>query len=445
MKVHLIAIGGSVMHNLGLALKSNGHTVTGSDDEIYDPAKSRLSAAGLLPDQIGWNEDCVHKDLDAVIVGKHARANNPELQKAQELGLKIYSFPSFVAEMSKEKKRIVIAGSHGKTSTTSMVMHVARKCGVEFDYLVGAQLDGFDNMVQLSDAPYIIIEGDEYLTSPLDDRPKFLHYKAHAAVITGIAWDHMNVFPTFEFYVKQFQDFVASTEEDAVVYYYKNDVELTKLEKQFVLGKMQPYTGFEYKNLEVGTEITLGKHQAIVPIFGAHNMQNLEAAYLLCQTMGINEESFLSAIADFRGPSRRMERLEEAKDSTVFIDFAHAPSKVKATLDAVLDRYKDKSVVACLELHTYSSLNKAFLPQYFETLKGADEAIVLYDPHALKMKKMDSLNKEEVAAAFGGAVQVFDDPNQLKSQLDSMEKKDKIFLMMSSGPWGGIDLKEVFA
>lgn len=445
MKVHLIAIGGSVMHNLGLALKSNGHLVTGSDDEIYDPARSRLNAAGLLPNQIGWNKDWIHEDLDAVIVGKHARANNPELQKAQELGLKIYSFPSFVAEMSKKKKRIVIAGSHGKTSTTSMVMHVARKCGVEFDYLVGAQLDGFDNMVQLSDAPYIIIEGDEYLTSPLDDRPKFLHYKAHAAVITGIAWDHMNVFPTFDFYVKQFHDFVESTDRDAVVYYYQNDVELAKLAKQFASGKMQSYTGFAYKNQEVGTEITLGGQQAIVPIFGAHNMQNLEAAYLLCQTMGINQKSFLSAIEDFKGPSRRMERLKEAKDSTVFIDFAHAPSKVKATLNAVLDRYKDKSVIACLELHTYSSLNKAFLPQYFETLKGAEEALVLYDPHALKMKKMDSLNKEDVAEAFGGMVKVFNDPSQLKSQLVTMEKKDRVFLMMSSGPWGGINLKEVFA
>lgn len=444
MKIHLIAIGGSVMHNLALALKTNGHIVSGSDDEIYDPAKSRLDAADILPDKIGWDENRIHIGLDAVIVGKHARANNPELLRAQSLGLKIYSFPSFVAEMSKQKKRIVIAGSHGKTSTTSMVMHVAKRCGIDFDYLVGAQLDGFDNMVQLSDAPFIIIEGDEYLTSPLDDRPKFLHYNAHAAVITGIAWDHMNVFPTFDFYVKQFKDFVESTAKEAIIHYFSKDEELVKLAAQFPSGKMLGYDGFEYVNEKTGTRIVIEGESVVVPIFGAHNMQNLQAAYLLCKTMNISARDFTRAIKDFKGPAKRMEQLEGVSDSTVFIDFAHAPSKVKATLQAVIEKYADYPVVACLELHTYSSLNKDFLPQYKGALDGAEESIVLYDPHAIKMKKMVDLNKMEVKNAFGGAVKVFDQPIALKNHLDQMEKKGKVFLMMSSGPWGGIDLRDVF-
>jgi UDP-N-acetylmuramate: L-alanyl-gamma-D-glutamyl-meso-diaminopimelate ligase len=444
MKIHLIAIGGSVMHNLALALQTNGHDVSGSDDEIYDPARSRLSSKGILPQKMGWDSSRISKTIDAVIVGKHARSDNPELLEAQRLNLKIYSFPSFVAEMSKEKKRIVIAGSHGKTSTTSIVMHVAKECAIDFDYLVGAQLDGFDNMVRLSEAPFIIIEGDEYLTSPLDDRPKFLHYNSEASVITGIAWDHMNVFPTFDFYVKQFELFIESTVPSSKVYYFSGDRELETIAKKFPAGKMLPYNGFKYQNLTEGTLVDLGGEKVIIPIFGAHNMQNLEAAFHLCKEMGIGVKAFAQAIKTFKGPSKRMEQLKEANDCIVFIDFAHAPSKVKATLKAVLERYDNSQVVACLELHTYSSLNKDFLPQYFNTLNGAAEAIVLYDPHALKMKNMEELVKSEVEAAFGNAVNVFNEPKALHQYLDNMDKKDKVFLMMSSGPWGGINLKDVF-
>jgi UDP-N-acetylmuramate: L-alanyl-gamma-D-glutamyl-meso-diaminopimelate ligase len=444
MKIHLIAIGGSVMHNLALALQTNGHDVSGSDDEIYDPARSRLSSKGILPQKMGWDSSRISKTIDAVIVGKHARSDNPELLEAQRLNLKIYSFPSFVAEMSKEKKRIVIAGSHGKTSTTSIVMHVAKECAIDFDYLVGAQLDGFDNMVRLSEAPFIIIEGDEYLTSPLDDRPKFLHYNSEASVITGIAWDHMNVFPTFDFYVKQFELFIESTVPSSKVYYFSGDRELETIAKKFPAGKMLPYNGFKYQNLTEGTLVDLGGEKVIIPIFGAHNMQNLEAAFHLCKEMGIGVKAFAQAIKTFKGPSKRMEQLKEANDCIVFIDFAHAPSKVKATLKAVLERYDNSQVVACLELHTYSSLNKDFLPQYFNTLNGAAEAIVLYDPHALKMKNMEELVKSEVEAAFGNAVNVFNEPKALHHYLDNMDKKHKVFLMMSSGPWGGINLKDVF-
>jgi UDP-N-acetylmuramate: L-alanyl-gamma-D-glutamyl-meso-diaminopimelate ligase len=444
MKIHLIAVGGSVMHNLALALKANGHSITGSDDEIYDPARGRLLQSGLLPEEMGWNQDRIHDGLDAVIVGKHARADNPELMKAQQLGLKIYSFPSFVAEMSKNKKRIVIAGSHGKTSTTSIVMHVAKYCGLDFDYLVGAQLEGFDHMVKLSDAPFIIIEGDEYLTSPLDDRPKFLHYKPHASAITGIAWDHMNVFPTFENYVDQFRAFVDSTESTSKIYFYEQDPELIRLALKYEKQRMIPYNGFSYKNELEGTSIVLGGKEVLVPIFGAHNMQNLEAAYLLCTEMGISMDEFGAAVQHFQGPSKRMEKLRGVEDSIVYIDFAHAPSKVKATLNAVLDRYKDYAVIACLELHTYSSLNKDFLPQYKDSLNGTEQSVVLYDPHALKMKKMADLDKKEVQSAFGGDVIVFDDPKQLEIHLNQLDKKGKVFLMMSSGPWGGLNLRDIF-
>lgn len=443
MNLHLIAIGGSIMHNLALDLHFNGHTVTGSDDEIYDPAKSRLQQAGLYPKQLGWNESSIHSGLDAVIVGKHARKDNPELKKAVSLGLKVFSFPSFVAEMSVNKKRIVIAGSHGKTTTTSMVMHVAKHAELDFDYLVGAQLDGFERMVKLSEAPYIIIEGDEYLTSPLDDRPKFLHYKASAAVITGIAWDHMNVFPTLDNYEYQFRRFIESTEDSAYIYYYAGDPALVELANHFPENKTKAYKGFKSKKIEEGSLVLIDGEQVKVPFFGNHNMQNLEAAYYLCKEMGISDNIFIEAIQTFKGPAKRMQKLLDKSSHRVYQDFAHAPSKVKATLEAFVRQFEYEKIVACLELHTYSSLNKAFLPQYKGSLDGADIAIVLYDPHALKMKRMPDLSKEEVKAVFGAHVLVFNDPKDFAHYLEALDKTNTCFLMMSSGPWGGLNLKEV--
>ena len=198
MNVHLIAIGGSAMHNMAIAMHKKGFNVTGSDDEIFEPSKTRLAKLNLLPAKEGWDTNNIHKGIDAVILGMHARADNPELLKAQELGLKIYSYPEYIYEQTKDKTRIVIGGSHGKTSITAMILHVLNYHKVDCDYMVGAQLDGFDTMVKLTkEAKIAVIEGDEYLSSPIDRRPKFHLYKPNIAILSGIAWDHINVFPTF--------------------------------------------------------------------------------------------------------------------------------------------------------------------------------------------------------------------------------------------------------
>lgn len=468
MRIHLIAIGGAVMHNLALALKQNGNNVSGSDDEIYEPALSRLKAARLLPDTEGWSTDRITPDLDVVILGMHARKDNPELLKAQELGLNIQSFPEFIYNHAKDKKRVVVAGSHGKTTTTSMIMHVLRHSGRDFDYLVGALLEGFDTMVQLSDAPIMVIEGDEYLSSAIDPVPKILHYKPQVAVITGVAWDHMNVFPTYENYVEQFEKFIGTLERSAktnsespiiddtstitdnettntagVLFYYEKDKDLKKIAQLEGLNSVA-YVAFD-------SEIKRGKtilkadngRQVSLEIFGEHNLANLKAAYLSCKELGITDDEFFAAIPSFKGAAKRLQTLAQTKTSVVYQDFAHAPSKVKATIHAVQGQFPKRRLIACLELHTFSSLSKAFLPQYRSTMNLADEAIVFFNEHTLEMKKLPPLKMGEVKACFGHPnLRVFTTQERLKEHLLEQDFKNQNLLFMSSGTFMGLDLKE---
>ena len=464
MKIHLIAMGGAVMHNLALALKQNGNSVTGSDDEIYEPARSRLKAADLLPDTEGWSTDRITADLDMVILGMHARKDNPELAKAQELGLTIQSFPEFIYNHAKDKKRVVVAGSHGKTTTTSMIMHVLKHAGRDFDYLVGALLEGFSTMVRLSDAPIMVIEGDEYLSSAIDLVPKFMHYKPQIAIVTGVAWDHMNVFPTYESYVEPFEKFinamdkssVPTEESDAtndespitnndggILFYYEKDKDLEKIAQVEGLRSI-PYDAFEAEIKRGKTVLTTeGGKQVTLEIFGEHNLANLKAAYLACAELGITDAEFFAAIPTFKGAAKRLQTLAQGRTSVAYQDFAHAPSKVKATIHAVRGQYPKRRLIACLELHTFSSLSKAFLPQYRSTMGLADEAIVFYNEHTLEMKKLPPLKMGEIKACFGHTnLRVFTSQERLKEHLMEQEFKNQNLLFMSSGTFMGLDLKE---
>jgi UDP-N-acetylmuramate: L-alanyl-gamma-D-glutamyl-meso-diaminopimelate ligase len=403
MRIHLIATGGSVMHNLAIALHCNHHTVTGSDDEIYNPATDRLAHYGLLPKEMGWFPEQITKNIDLIILGMHARADNPELVRAQALQIRIYSYPEFLYLHAKNKIRLVVAGSHGKTTTTSMIMHVLRCLNKDFDYLVGAQLEGFDQMVRLSDAPLMVIEGDEYLASPIDRKPKFLHYLPQMAIITGVAWDHINVFPVFTDYVQQFKFFVDSLPTGAHLYYYANDPHLKSIVKnhQGDLNKT-PYQAFPHEVRDGKIIVRNESSKAMtLDIFGQHNMENLQAAHLACQQLGITTSDFLKAITSFKGAAKRLQLLHKNKSGgEAYLDFAHAPSKVNATTKAIRERAGKKKVVACLELHTFSSLNKNFLKEYKGTLDAVDKAIVFFSEHTVKMKKLEPISKEEVAAAF---------------------------------------------
>lgn len=440
MKVHFVAIGGSAMHNLALALHSKGLEVSGSDDEVYEPSRSRLDRAGLLPKKMGWDADRITKDIDAVILGMHARIDNPELLKAQELGIPIYSYPEYVAKESEDKKRVVIAGSHGKTTTTSIVMNALDHAGIEFDYLVGAQLEGYDRMVKLSDADLIILEGDEYLSSPIDRRPKMLHYKPHLAVITGIAWDHINVFPTFEDYVKQFDLFLESVMEEGKVFYYEHDKELANLaEKDFQEVTLVPYDRIAVDN---GNTLVDGDSYPI-QLIGQHNFQNIKAAELICSELGISKQDFYASLATFKGAAKRLQHIKVSDSDVghVYLDFAHAPSKVKATVDAVKESYGKNKLVAILELHTFSSLNKKFLPTYDKALDKADEAVVFYDEHTLKMKRMEPIDKSFVKHCFGRSnLRVITDAEELEAYMNQVDLSNSNLLLMSSGKFGGIDL-----
>lgn len=475
MKIHLIAIGGAVMHNLALALKQNENIVSGSDDEIYEPARSRLKAAGLLPDRDGWSTDRITPDLDIVILGMHARKDNPELLKAQELGLNIQSFPEFIYNHAKDKKRVVVAGSHGKTTTTSMIMHVLHHAGRDFDYLVGALLEGFKTMVRLSDAPIMVIEGDEYLSSALDPVPKILHYKPQVAIITGVAWDHMNVFPTYENYVEQFEKFIKTLERgtgisnnepptpegsqtipnpespitntaEGVLFYYEKDKDLAKIAQVEGL-KSIGYDAFDAEVKRGKTFLnTEGGKQVPLEIFGEHNLANLKAAYLACSELGITDAEFFAAIPTFKGAAKRLQTLAQGRTSVAYQDFAHAPSKVKATIHAVKGQYSKRRLVACLELHTFSSLSKAFLPQYRSTMNLADEAIVFFNEHTLEMKNLPPLKMGEIKACFGHPnLRVFTTQERLKEHLQEQEFKNQNVLFMSSGTFMGLDLKEFAA
>jgi len=444
MKVHLISIGGAVMHNLAITLYKKGYIVTGSDDEIFEPSRSRLAHYGLLPANWGWNPGLITEDIDYIILGMHAKSDNPELIKARELGMKIISFPEYLYEQTKHKKRIVVAGSHGKTTTTAMIMHVFRFLGIKFDYMVGSQIDGFETMVGLSDDSRIaVFEGDEYLTSALDSRPKFHIYMPDIAVLNGIAWDHMNVFPTFEIYLEQFKIFIEKITEGGSLIYFDGDTEIKKLVQDAgdrivkipykVHGYFQNKTGFY-----------AATHNRVVPlkIFGGHNMQNLSAAKEACIAAGVSEDDFYKAIKSFEGTSKRLEKLIENEKGVVFLDFAHAPSKVKATVEAVVARYPDRKVIACFELHTYSSLNDEFLPLYNGSLESPDEALVYFNPHAIELKKLKTLSKEVVKRAFGrDNLKVYDNSDELFSYIKTLKYLNPVFLFMSSGDFNGFDLK----
>lgn len=445
MKIHFISIGGKAMHNLALALVKNGHTITGSDDEIYNPSRDRLAKMGLLPETMGWFPERITADLDAVILGMHARANNPEIAKAKELGLPIYSYPEFLYQKSINKKRVVVAGSHGKTTTTSMIMHVLSYHRQDFDYMVGAQLEGYERMVRLSDAPIIVLEGDEYLSSPIDRRPKFLHYKPHVTIVTGIAWDHINVFPTFDNYVLQFEKLLEDIELGGSLIYYEPDQEMAKIVKKVRTDiQVIPYQAFEseLENGQTFLKTTYGERVGL-QVFGRHNLANFKAAYHACRMIGLSDEQFLEAIPTFKGASRRLQVLRQDTHSTTFLDYAHAPSKVEATIDAVKDQYPNRELVACFELHTFSSLNKDFLPHYKNTMNKADTAIVFYSEHTLKMKKLPYISKEDVRQGFAHPnMQVFTEKEALENYLTSLHWQHKNLLLMSSGNFGGLDMNK---
>ncbi|MFO0495821.1 MAG: UDP-N-acetylmuramate--L-alanine ligase [Flavobacteriia bacterium] len=441
MNVHFIAIGGSAMHNLAIALSRKGANVTGSDDEIFEPSRTRLEKQGILPVEIGWFPEKINAQLDAVILGMHAREDNPELLKAKELGLAIFSYPEYLYEQSKNKTRVVIGGSHGKTTITSMLLHVVNALGMNVDYMVGAQLEGYDCMVKLTDeAKVMILEGDEYLSSPIDRRPKFHLYKPDVAIISGIAWDHINVFPTFENYVEQFDTFCSLIAEDGTLIYNQDDIEVDKLGVKFSSTiETVSYQTPEYDVTETGTLLHFNGEKYPLKIFGSHNLQNLMGAMRIGQKIGIEPDKFFKAIQSFTGAGKRLQKVAEKGSFTMYKDFAHSPSKLKATTKAVKEQYEKRHVVACMELHTFSSLKKEFLPHYENAMHSADEAIVYFSHEVVAHKKLEPITKEMVAVGFGGGVTVLNETQQILDFIHSKNWNNSVLLMMSSGNFDGIN------
>ncbi|MEV4883584.1 peptidoglycan synthetase [Chitinophaga ginsengisegetis] len=446
-KVHFIAIGGSVMHQLAIALKNKGYQVTGSDDEIFEPALSNLQQAGILPASMGWDPARITPDLDAVILGMHARDDNPELIKARELQLKIYSFPEYIYQESKNKTRVAIGGSHGKTTTTAMVMHALQVNHQSFDYLVGARLEGFAQSVNITDAPVIVCEADEYPASAIEKRPKFHFLHPQIAVLTGIAWDHINVFPTYEIYKEQFAIFIRQMEAGQVLIYNNTDTELVSLVT--ATGghlKLVPYGLPEHTITNGVTRVIFGDQQASLEVFGDHNLLNLHAAKLVCNELGLSNAEFLAAIATFKGAAKRLELVAKNDHCVIYRDFAHAPSKVKATMEATKHQFPDRKLIAVLELHTYSSLNADFLEQYHGALDTADTAVVFYSKHALEIKRMPDLAPELIAQRFGrNDLHVFHNREKLEAFLAAQQYQDTNLLLMSSGTYDGLDFSKLKA
>ena len=446
MKIHFIAIGGSAMHNLAIALKLKGYSITGSDDTINDPSKSRLKKYNLLPEKEGWFSDKISPDIDAVVLGMHAKDDNPELLKAREIGLKIYSYPEFIFDQSKDKIRIVIGGSHGKTSITSLVLHVLRTLNVETDYMVGAQLDGFEVMVKLSDtSKYIVLEGDEYLSSALDLRPKFHLYKPHIALISGIAWDHINVFKTFENYLKQFEIFINSIEKNGTLVYNELDPELKKLVSSNKSNlNYIPYSIPKHKIIDGISFIDFNNELYRLKIFGDHNLQNISGALNICKALGVESEDFYNAITSFNGASNRLELVYKSSDTIIFKDFAHSPSKVKATTEAVRKQFPNRKLISFFELHTYSSLNPLFLEKYRDTLKHSDECYIYYSEKNMKIKRLKPIDSELIIKSFNhSSLNVIDNYEKLNEKINDLDLSNSVLLMMSSGKFGGLDFNKI--
>ncbi|WP_396154648.1 UDP-N-acetylmuramate--L-alanine ligase [Flavobacterium macrobrachii] len=446
MRTHFIAIGGAAMHNLALALHNKGYQVTGSDDAIFEPSKSRLEKKGLLPVEMGWFPEKITQDIEAIILGMHAKADNPELLKAKELGLKIYSYPEFLYEQSKNKTRVVIGGSHGKTTITSMILHVMHYHNIEVDYMVGAQLEGFDTMVHLTETnDFIVLEGDEYLSSPIDRRPKFHLYQPNIALLSGIAWDHINVFPTFENYVEQFEIFVNQITKGGILVYNEEDETVKKVAEETTNTiRRLPYATPNYSVEDGTTLLETPEGPMPIEVFGAHNLNNLAGAKWICQNMGVDEADFYEAIASFKGASKRLEKIAEGKGKVAYKDFAHSPSKVSATTKAVKNQYPDRKLIACLELHTYSSLNAEFLKEYQNALDAADVAVVFYSPDAVKIKQLEEVTYDQIAQSFQREdLIIYTNPADFKNFLFSQNFDNSALLLMSSGNYGGLNFDEV--
>lgn len=449
MKLHFIAIGGSVMHNLALSLAQSGYRISGSDDDIHNPAKDRLAMAGLLPEKMGWFPEKITADLDAVILGMHARADNPEILRAKELGIKVYSFPEFILEHSRNKQRIVIAGSHGKSTITAMIMHVLRQSGYDFDYLVGAQVQGFDLNVRLSeDAPLIVLEGDEYFASSLDPRPKFLIYDPHVVILSGISWDHINVFPTEEDYLRPFISLIQNLTKAGMLIYNKEDKIVREIAHRYPRNEyhtVYPYITPLYKvNREGLAEIKLDGKRFPIQVIGKHNASNIAAAWEACKLLAVSQEEFIQAIAKFEGAGMRLQKVYEDPTTLVLRDFAHAPSKVLATVNAVSEHYKDRNVIACLELHTFSSLNKDYLRRYRNTLKKIKNKLVLVSQKTLHLKKMPTISAEEIKKAFhDSGIKFVQSKIEMLTHLKPMLNKKNVILLMSSGNFENLDVKEI--
>jgi UDP-N-acetylmuramate: L-alanyl-gamma-D-glutamyl-meso-diaminopimelate ligase len=441
-RIHFIAIGGAAMHNLAIALHKKGHHVSGSDDEIFNPSKSRLEKHGLLPKEFGWHPETINQSLDAIILGMHAKKDNPELLKAQEMNLPIYSYPEYLYEQTKNKKRIAVAGSHGKTTTTAMIMHVLKTANIQFDYMVGANLEGFDTMVNLEENNEIaVFEADEYLSSPIDMRSKFLWYKPHLSIITGIAWDHINVFPTFEEYLDTFNEFLKTIPSEGKIFWYQNDKYIEKLLKEHPNKiESQAYPGFMLS--ETGLKINENTKEFTPSVFGSHNLQNMQAAYLTCKELGINDDIFIKAMQTFKGAARRLQILKK-EPTPVYFDFAHAPSKVKATVEALREKHPNKKILACLELHTFSSLNKAFIPHYKNSLNKADNAIVYFNYKTLEHKNMPPLEPKFIAQSFNHkTIKIATNSEDVLTTIKNYYKDDYIILIMTSGNFNGVNFNE---
>jgi UDP-N-acetylmuramate: L-alanyl-gamma-D-glutamyl-meso-diaminopimelate ligase len=441
-KIHFIAIGGAAMHNLALALQQNGYIVSGSDDEIMEPSYTRLKNAGLLPLKEGWYPEKIDSSLDGVILGMHARAENPELRKALELNIPVYSFPEFLYKHSKDKKRVVIGGSHGKTSITSMIMHVLKSAGLDFDYMVGAKVEGFETMVRLSNAPLIILEGDEYLSSPVDRRPKFHLFKADIGLVSGIAWDHINVFPTFENYVNQFRIFADQIPASGEFIYCNNDKEVRNIASSSTTkAKKTPYEIPPHEIVNGITFLLTDPGRIQLRVFGDHNLLNIEGARHVCNSLGINDKLFYESISSFKGAARRLELIAANGEVSVYRDFAHSPSKLKATIDAVKMQYPGKRLIACMELHTFSSLNENFLDQYKDTMSRADIPMVYFNPHTVEHKKLKAISPEIVRQSFGDKnVRVYNSSTEMMNDLQKFSSSSCVVLLMSSGTFDNMDI-----